>query len=157
MPHVVTLVFWILFHTFPLNLPSYFHTAFELRMPEPDTVANSGVTSVTHARRIKSSYLLDITLFYISGLHWPFSHRATVSFHYPKRILKLSQSPCFPESLLLLVASCLYYLAVHLANIPSFYFYYLDLFIKQFRSLSKNNLPLCPLLFHLFTINLCHV
>lgn len=44
MPCVVMLLFGILFHTFPLNFPYYFHIAFELQTPNLDTVPNSSLT-----------------------------------------------------------------------------------------------------------------
>lgn len=91
MPHVVMLVFRILFHTFPLNFPYYFHIAFELQTPKLDTVPNSSPTTVVHVSNNKSSYLLHITLFYISGLYCPFSHRITVRFHFEVFIQKESK------------------------------------------------------------------
>lgn len=91
MPRVVTLLFRILFHTFPLNFPYYFHIAFELQTPKLDMVPNCSLTTVVHMSNIKSSYLLAITLFYISGLHCPFSHRITVRFHFEVLIQKESK------------------------------------------------------------------
>lgn len=61
---------------------------------------------------IKSSYLLDITLFYISGLHCPFSHRNTVRFHFEVFIQKESKIffkvLVFQKESLPCTASCLH-------------------------------------------------
>lgn len=93
----------------------YFHTAFETWTPKLDTVPNNSLTTVVHAGNIKSSYLLDITLFFLNisqdcigllatELQWDFILRCS-SKKNPKSFSKSLLSKREPPALCSLLSS----------------------------------------------------